>query len=671
MLERFVAAALIVAAMLAGCGDEVVTTEGLSEADRKSLDQIATDVDSLKDEVDDLRSDATSDKGDSDGFTASDRDALTGLAKSVDTAGTGGADDEGFQADDRKKLDEIVDLVTPAGAKEAPDLSEACDPVSGGLEVLGEDEKFLVRLVSSAPAVHATGVYEWAVQVFDPDYKAVPGAEVRVEPWMVAHDHGTDAVQVVDANSSGVYTLSGMNLFMDGRWEVRIDIKDGDTEDQVKINACLAESPTPEAYSGRAVYVFSTDGDDSYVTVIDADTMEVAKEIKLEGASWSDALPSPDGSRVFVNDSSNDQVHVFDTATQHKVASLDVGGRPIHLFNPNHGNEMWTHADAMGAFFVIDTETLAVQGPVTAALGQTGHGKLLYDPMVAPKAYATNVADPAAFPVDLDHKTVGYAIKLCESDAPLPCAGVSDCNDSGETCEGEPSVCSASTHKVGGTHDKAISPYNGHAYFQCSGGTRGYAVVDMATDSVVSDYDDSALIGSAAQSVDHRYLFLMDGDDVHVLDTMNDTDVTDATTPDVTFTMGGSPSARGTHSWVPGGNYNDMKVVVPQSHGTEVWILNMPMIGMIDEMPDHARTIVDVGPLTPPVGASHFSRRGVIAANHYFTTSDAGVVPVNLADGTAGPAIAVKGVVSRFTFADNSGGIDTQGGDSGGDHSQH
>jgi hypothetical protein len=78
---------------------------------------------------------------------------------------------------------------------------------------------------------------------------------------------------------------------------------------------------------------------------------------------------------------------------------LDVGERPVHLWNPNHGSEIWTHADGLGAFYVIDQTSLAVSDPVVAALNDTGHGKLLYAEELGSKYYATNTNDPGGFPM--------------------------------------------------------------------------------------------------------------------------------------------------------------------------------------------------------------------------------------------------------------------------------
>ncbi|MDH5674816.1 MAG: FixH family protein [Myxococcales bacterium] len=635
-----------------GCGDEVSHhDEGISDDDRQLLEAIASDVAALE--------------PGGDGFASDDRNTLHGISQEVADLGGGAGS---FADADRALLASIAADVAPAAAI---DSDESCHAVVPGLEVAGADGGYRVRLTSSNPPVHATGMYEWAIQILDADYAPVSGAKVTVETWMPAHDHGSTAVNVTDAGSGGVYTLTGLNFVMDGLWEVRIGIENDGTSDEVVINTCVGQTPSMETFAGRAVYVFSHDGDRAMMAIIDVDTMGLVKEMQVNDAgSWSDAMASPDGSRVFVNDRQNGQVHVIDAGMQMVVKSLDIGPSPVHMFNPNHGSEIWSHADAQGAFYAIDIDSLAVKGPVTAALGMTGHGKLLYDPAIAPRAYATNTADAAAFPIDLDRKTVGYQIKLCESDAPKPCASDGDCSDEGDSCDiGGSDTCGTTTHKVGGTHDEAISPFNGYAYFQCSGGSPGYALVDTATDAVVADMVED-LSGSAAMSADHRFILLLKGDDVHVLDTMNDSSLEDALTPDVSFSMGegSAPAARGVHSFVPGGNYNDLKMIVPQTGGTKVWILNMAMIGMINAMPDHARTEVEVGALTAPEGASHFNRRGVVAGHYFFTMSDAGIVPVNLMDGTAGDPIVIQGLPQRFAYADNAGAVDASGGGDGSGH---
>jgi len=197
------------------------------------------------------------------------------------------------------------------------------------------------------------------------------------------------------------------------------------------------------------------------IIVIEPESGTIVNEITdgLEDVSWGDPIASPDNSLLFVNERTNAQVLVIDTAKQEIIERLDVGPRPVHLYNPNHGNEIWTHSDEEGAFYVINIETLEVTAVVEAALTGTGHGKLVYGEGLGNKAYATNTNDPAAFIIDLDAKEQIGVVELC-------------LNDEGE----------------GGTHAKAYSEVSGHVYIECTSIPQT-AIIDPESDELIGYLD--------------------------------------------------------------------------------------------------------------------------------------------------------------------------------------
>jgi DNA-binding beta-propeller fold protein YncE len=195
----------------------------------------------------------------------------------------------------------------------------------------------------------------------------------------------------------------------------------------------------------------------------------------LAGVSWSDPIAIHGRPLIFVNDRSNEEVIVLHTtAKQSVVKRIDVGPRPVHLYQPLGGDEVWTHSDEEGAFYVIDINTLEVTGKVVAALHNTGHGKLLYHEALGQKAYATNSNDPAIFVLDLATKQVVGTIELAEA--------------------------------RGGTHGKAYSPRSAQAYFECTGMGKT-AVVDTATDTI-AEYVDA--FGQPFPTPDGRYVVVAD-----------------------------------------------------------------------------------------------------------------------------------------------------------------
>lgn len=93
------------------------------------------------------------------------------------------------------------------------------------------------------------------------------------------------------------------------------------------------------------------------------------------GASRGDAFPSPNNRRLFVNDGANAQVLVIDTEQQQIETRLDVGPGATHIYQPLE-NELWTHSDEEGAFYVIDINELTEMDKAVAAQENTAYRKL-------------------------------------------------------------------------------------------------------------------------------------------------------------------------------------------------------------------------------------------------------------------------------------------------------
>ncbi|MCG8555176.1 MAG: hypothetical protein MJD61_07790 [Proteobacteria bacterium] len=574
------------------------------------------------------------------GFGTSDRTTLQGIATAIQMAAgpTGG-----FGASDRTTLQGIATAIEMAAMPVTtlpPQGGPGCHALRPGLEHSGTEGEFIVRLLNASPWPEHPGRHTWLVQLLDMSGKPPMGVGMEVEARMPAHAHDAGPITVRDRSpdfGDGVFEIAGMDLAMAGLWEIRIEATHRNTTDQIQFNVCLVDPPAP-GHAFEQLYVFSQRlgspndpmDDEAWITILRPGAERpVLEEIEMHGANWGDAVVAPSGERLFVNDRGKNQLVVIDTAAQAVEARLDVGGRPTHLYNPNHGHEIWTHSDAEGAFYIADIDTLELMGPVVAALDNSGHGKLVYDPSIAPKAYATNTNDAAVFPLDLDHKTVDYAIPVC---------GYTD-------SAGMP---------AGGTHDKAISPFNGYAYFQCTGG-QGFSIVDTSNDSVVRD--KLPLSGSVSQSPDHRFILVINAcvdepsctqGEVNVWDTL----LGDGVAVDHTVSLSGQPSARGTHFLVPGGNYNRMLAYIPQSGGNGVAVLDFAKLVADPLTPQAAVSVVGVGAVADP-GTSHWSRRGALGADAFYTVVDdvsgQAVAAIALDDHRVmGEPIAIKGVISRL-----------------------
>lgn len=343
-----------------------------------------------------------------------------------------------------------------------------------------------------------------------------------------------------------------------------------------------------------------------------------------KGPSWGDPVASPDGARIFVNATNADRVAVIETATPSLETLLTVGKRPLHIYNPNHGDEIWSHADDEGAFYVIGVNTLTVSAPVVAAQKGTGHGKLVYGEKIGTQYYATNTNDPGGYAIDGAAKTVAPMIALCGA----PCA------DDPGTPEDE------SMNTCGGTHDKVFNPGKSWVVFQCSGATADHvAFVDTTTNTVVSDMVPMP-VSAFAPTPDGAYILVFDNknDLVKVWDTAAPDH--DGVTFDAEATITGAASGRGTD--FRKNEAGEWEAWIPQSTGTKLVVMNLKSM---------EQTEIEIGTLSPPAGASSVTRRGGLAGDWFFTNNDAGAVMVNVTtkEVVQGPA---AGNVTRILAVD-------------------
>jgi hypothetical protein len=225
------------------------------------------------------------------------------------------------------------------------------------------------------------------------------------------------------------------------------------------------------------LYAFAPDT----IGVIDPEEGEVVEELDASGAEWGDPRITRDHSRIFVNEGTTAQVVVIDTETRTVAGEIDVGPDPVHIYNPVEG-EIWSHSDAEGSFYVIDTESLEVVDVVEAGLEGEGHGKLLHHPDLDPKAYAMNVISAAGLVIGLDERERTEEFPLEDE---------------------------------GGTHYKAYAPRTGLAYFERAGDPGGTAVIDTEADEVVDSLDFG---GGMYLSPDEELLGVLDGEELRVLD---------------------------------------------------------------------------------------------------------------------------------------------------------
>jgi hypothetical protein len=65
------------------------------------------------------------------------------------------------------------------------------------------------------------------------DGEALEGAEVDLEPWMPAHDHGSNTEPVVVEEGDGIYRVDDLTFSMPGLWDITVDIQWDDLQTEV------------------------------------------------------------------------------------------------------------------------------------------------------------------------------------------------------------------------------------------------------------------------------------------------------------------------------------------------------------------------------------------------------------------------------------------------------
>ena len=122
-----------------------------------------------------------------------------------------------------------------AGSGPAVDAGSALqgDEYIAGMEKVSTDGHFRVALVESTPIPQDLTLYTWVLEVRDADGQPIDGASVVAEPTMPDHGHGTFPITTpgVAADGVGRFTLTDMDLFMAGVWQIELRITAGDVSD--------------------------------------------------------------------------------------------------------------------------------------------------------------------------------------------------------------------------------------------------------------------------------------------------------------------------------------------------------------------------------------------------------------------------------------------------------
>lgn len=104
-------------------------------------------------------------------------------------------------------------------------------PVSSGgdfqttpMEMVTSDSGQLTGAVFLQQAQPLRGVNAMKLHITDNAGHVLDGLTMSATPWMVSHAHGTSVVPIVTPMGNGDYVVSELNLFMPGRWQIRVSV---------------------------------------------------------------------------------------------------------------------------------------------------------------------------------------------------------------------------------------------------------------------------------------------------------------------------------------------------------------------------------------------------------------------------------------------------------------
>ncbi|MDX2091203.1 MAG: hypothetical protein SFX73_25315 [Kofleriaceae bacterium] len=127
-------------------------------------------------------------------------------------------------ADIDADIDAPIDAVSADARPDAPsvcDTEDRDDDYVPGMQKAGSNG-YRVTLISSTPPIGMRGTYAWSVRVEDATPAPRDGLALTVFPFMPDHGHGSSAVTITPMGSDGVYQVADLSLFMAGYWTVRI-----------------------------------------------------------------------------------------------------------------------------------------------------------------------------------------------------------------------------------------------------------------------------------------------------------------------------------------------------------------------------------------------------------------------------------------------------------------
>lgn len=139
-------------------------------------------------------------------------------------------------------LNDGVDSGAADGGMISCEQDPLVEPYAPKMTQPGTEGVLRFVLVSAQPAPPALGLNDWVLEVLDASGAAQEATFVEVKPWMPYHGHGASVVPQVSRNADGSYSLSNLDFFMVGVWQVTLDVQTADGRaDSTVFSFCVGE----------------------------------------------------------------------------------------------------------------------------------------------------------------------------------------------------------------------------------------------------------------------------------------------------------------------------------------------------------------------------------------------------------------------------------------------
>ncbi len=123
------------------------------------------------------------------------------------------------------------------GTTSTLDCESDYDIYEDGLSAAGELYEVTFRSADPAPPDRGDNV--WVLGVNALGGGATPELDLRVEPFMPEHGHGTSPDSFTADVVDDTYTIGPVDLFMPGLWVLTFYVEDGEASDAVEFRFCL------------------------------------------------------------------------------------------------------------------------------------------------------------------------------------------------------------------------------------------------------------------------------------------------------------------------------------------------------------------------------------------------------------------------------------------------